>query len=306
LRRNAVSNSEEKDMAEQNPDPRRGRSKKRGAAKRAKTLEFVERLDQIAKGHPASRLLVDMAQDAGMEIFRKQAAQLRRLWHELGKMRQKRDGVRDRLMSLVHAITTTPPLLPRIAGRPAVAHDELRQTFAQLQSRDFPDLALLLHDRIGRSDVARYQRFLVDEILIKGSRMLLEYLIHHVSEASSAEVETSFLGRLRDHIAGSLCHMLAKKAGYQMTPDAGKRRDALIDRSLAWLADLLTATPPGRLIAPLSGSPFDPARHEPTAGRPSEGELKVTAMLFPGYLVCGEVPAVAEKAMVFTAKAGES
>ncbi len=293
-------------MAEQLPDPRRGRSKKRGGGKPAKALEFVERLDQIAKGHPASRLLVDMAQDAGLELFRKQTVQLRKLWQEVGRIRQKRDQLHDRMVSLLHALTTTPPLLPRMDGRVPVPPEELQHVYMQLRANDYPSFAHLLHDEIKRSDVLAYQRLLTEEILIKGSRMLLEYLLHHASEPSSSETETTFLGRLRDHIAGALNHTLAKKKGYQMTLEVGKQRDTLIDRSLAWLADLLTATPPGRLLAPLPDSPFDPARHEPLAGRPDEGKLKVATTLFPGYMMCGEVQTVVEKALVYTEEVGES
>jgi hypothetical protein len=176
----------------------------------------------------------------------------------------------------------------------------LRRTFAELKTRDFPVLAQTVHDRVGRADVVAYQRFMVDEILVKGSEVLVEYLIRRRGEPTSPEAESTFQGRLRDHIAGNLCHGLAKKVGYQMTADVGQQRDAVIDRSIGWLADLLTATPPGRLLVPPPDSPFDPRLHEPMANQPETGALKVAAILFPGYVVGGEPQTVAEKALVYT------
>jgi hypothetical protein len=152
--------------------------------------------------------------------------------------------------------------------------------------------------------VIAFQRFLVDEILVRGSRILVEHLLRNAEQPWDEAQQAEFFDKLRDHIAGNVCQGLARKVGYQMTPDAGMQHEALIRQSLTFLADLLTADPPGRLLIPLADSPFDPQRHEPIAGRPASGELKVTAMLFPGYLIRGNPERVEEKARVYTERIG--
>jgi hypothetical protein len=291
-------------MADRVPDPNKKRSGKR-SRKSVKTLEFIQRLDQIALSYPAVRLMVDMARDAGLEIFRKQERMVRRLTLEVKRLRKKRHLLHDRLVQLLHELTTGPVVLPRPSGRPPVAHEELLRTFRRLQTQDFPRLAQTLHEHAGRSTATAYQRFLVDEILINGSRVLVEYLLRQVNRQASAIEEADFLHELQDHLAGNVVNGLAKKADYKVTPDVAKLCGQLIALSVSFLDDLLTATPPARLLIPLPGSAFAPDRHEATPGRPSTGTLKVTATLFPGYLICGNPETVAEKARVYT-EYGES
>jgi hypothetical protein len=287
-------------MPEQLPDPRRTGAKKRASRKPEKTLEFADRLDQLAKSYPATRLMVDLARDAGLEVFRKQARQIRRLAHEVTRMRKKRNQLHDRLVEMLHEVTTHTIILPRPPGRPVVDHEALLTTFRRFKAADFPALAQLLHDRIGRGEVVAYQRFLVDEVLITGSRILAEHLIRHASQPATPETEAAFARTLHDHIAGNVLDGLAKKVSYQMTPDEGQPLGVLIRDVLVFLEELLTASPPLRLIVTRPDSPFDPARHEPIHGRPSEGALTVTATLFPGLVRYGPDDRVEEKALVYT------
>jgi hypothetical protein len=291
-------------MADKVPDPNKARAGKR-ARKPAKTLEFVQRLDQMALTYPAVRLMVDMARDAGLEIFRKQEKMIRRLSRELKRQSKKRHMLHDRLVQLLHELTTGPAVLSRPSGRSPVEHDEMLKTFRKLQSQEFPALARSLHEHAGRSSANAYQRFLVEEILMNGSRVLVEYLLRRMNRRPSAEEEAEFFQELRDHLAGNVINGLAKKADYKVTPELGKQCEQLIAHSLPFLDHLLTATPPGRLLIPLPGSAFDPNRHEPIPGRPSSGQLKITATMFPGYLVCAETERVEEKARVYT-EYGES
>jgi hypothetical protein len=287
-------------MAEPHPDPVPRRGQKGSRRKRSKTEEFLQRLDHISTAHPPARLLVDLARDAALEAYRKKAEKSRRLAADLDRMRRKRDVLNNRLVAVLHELTTGTVLLPRPPGPPPVDHDALLAAFRRLRSTEFPALAQTLHDRAGRADVAAFQRFLVDEILIKGSRIVVEHLLRHAGQTDGG-VEMRFREQIRDHIAGHVDQGLARKVGYQMTADVGRDRNVLIERSIAFLTDLLTAAPPGRLLAPLPEDPFDPLRHEATPGRPAEGNVQVLATLFPGYLIREDPDRVVEKALVFTA-----
>ncbi len=269
------------------------------------TLVFVQSLHQISTSFPAVRLMVDMARDAGLELFRKQDKTIRKLAREWKKLSKKRHMLHDHLVQLLHELTTGPGVLPRPSDRSPVEHEELLKTFRKLQSQDFPALARSLHEHAGRSSAAAYQRFLVEEILTNGSRVLVEYLLRQVNRRPSAEEEAEFFHELRDHLAGNVVIGLAKKADYKVSPELAKQCEQLIAHTLRFLDDLLTATPPGRLLIPLPGSAFTPDRHEAIPGRPSTGQLKITAMMFPGYLVCAEPERVEEKARVYT-EYGES
>ena len=208
-------------------------------------------------------------------------------------------------MEVLRRLTTTQAVLPAPAGRPAVGQETLLATFRQLKTQDFPALAATLHDQIGKADVLAYQRFLMDEILIKGSWMLVEHLVRHAGEQRTAEADSEFTGQLRDHIAGSVSKGLVRKVGFQMTAEVGRQRDALIAGAIEFLDDLLTAAPPGRLLLPRLGSPFDPERHEPIPGCPEAGERKITATLFPGCVVFEEgEQRVREKALVYIEPVG--
>jgi hypothetical protein len=291
-------------MPDKFPEPKEGRAGKR-ARKSVKTLEFIQRLDQMAQSYPPVRLMVDMARDAGLEIFRKQEKAIRRLTRELKRQSKKRHMLHDRLVQLLHELTTGPAVLPRPTGRSPVEHDDLLRTFRRLQTQDYPALAKTMHENAGRSTASAYQRFLVDEILVGGSRVMVEFLLRRVKDPPSARDEAEFLRELRDHISGNVVKGLASKADYKVTPDMGKLCDQLIGNSLTFLAHLLTATPPGRLLIPLPGSAYSPDHHEPIPGRPTTGTLKITATMFPGYLICANPDRVEEKARVYT-EYGES
>jgi hypothetical protein len=291
-------------MAEQLPDRGKGGGKKRRGSRSAPNQEVFQRLAQIAKSHPPARLLVDLARDAALDAFRKQTVQVRRLVGELAKAKKKRDLLHHRLIEVLHDLATGPVVLPAPAGRPTATHEQLLAAFRELRSKSFPDLAGTLHARVGRADPAVFQRFLADEILIKGSRILVEHVIRNAGRPRTPKQEQEFTSQLRDHIAGKVCQGLARKVGYQMTPEGGQLLEQLLTPALAFLADLMTASPPGRLLIPLPGASFDPKRHEPIPGRPAEGQLKVTATLFPGYFVRGDPERVEEKAQVYTEQVG--
>jgi hypothetical protein len=285
-------------MAESHRDPSHRPGKKPSGKRRSSTEEVLQRLDHIAQAHPPARLLVDLARDAAVEAFRRKKERTVGLAAEVLRMRKKRDVLHNRLLAVLHELTTGAVLLPRPPGPPPRSHDELLESFRGLRDADFPALAQALHERVGRADVAAFQRFLVDEILIKGSRLVVEHLLCYAG--SDAAEEEQRRQQIRDYVAGHVNQGLARKVGFRMTADVGLDRDVLIDRSIALLAELLTATPPGRLLVPFPQDSFDPARHEASLGRPADGDAVVLATLFPGYLIHDDPPRVVEKALVFT------
>jgi hypothetical protein len=286
-------------MAGNNPESRSGSGGKR-SRKPAALVEVLHLLDRIHKDHPAARLDADLARDAVLDLYRKLGSQLQRAVAKLRSAQKKRDQLHDRLVEVLHDLATGPMPLPPVPGRAAVPHEQLAEQFRQLKTKDFPALAGRLQTAVGRSGVPAYQRFLVEEILLKGSRILAEHLLRHAGTDASrtAEGEAQFLAQLRHHVAGNVARGLARKVAFQVSPEFGADIDTLIGRSLGTLLDLMTATPAGRLLLPADQAAFDPSVHEPSPGRPAVG--KVRATLFPGYLVLESPPRVVEKALVFT------
>jgi hypothetical protein len=284
--------------------PAKKTSKKSRARKRpSPSQELMQLLGRIAANHPTARLEVDLARDAALEAFHRLHRDFTKLSHfvrRLYRARKQRTELQGRLVRLLHELSTGSVLLPRPAGRPALPHEPLLEVYRRLRGHDMPEMARTLQAAVGRKDAATYLRFLAQEVLIKGAWSLAEQLLRHGHEPFNAEREKEFMERLRHHVAGKVCQGLARKAGYQVTPEVGKQLDVVIDRSLWLLQDLLLAAPEGRLIVPRDGSAFDPARHEAAPGRPHEGALRIRATLFPGYAVVGPDARVVEKALVYT------
>jgi hypothetical protein len=264
--------------------------------------EVLQQLEAMKSDASASgvRLHADLARDTVEELFGKLRLQLRNQARQIRRLQDRSDKWRYRLTELLHDLSTGPVILPRAAAHPPASHEQLIETFRQLERGDFLELAKTLHDAAGASDVPAYLRFLVDEILVKGSRIVAEHLVRHASGAHPPQEENEFMERLRNHVAGNVCQGLARLVNYQVTPEVGEHLDRVIVTVLHFLNDLLTATPPGRLLISYDDSPFDPERHQPIHGRPSTGDLKVSATLFPGYVILSDPPQVVEKAQVYT------
>ncbi len=261
--------------------------------------EVLAELDRIKQDTSPGevRLHADLARDAVVEVFRQVQERLRHLSKRRRKLKRQRHNLRARLVDLLHELSTGPVVLPRRPGRPLAGHEWLTATYRRLREVDFPGLALAIHEASGKKNTATFQLLLMEEVLVRGSRVLAEQLVR-LGGTLPAEDET-FLNRLRDHIAGKVCSRLARQMGYPVTPLLGKQLHGLIGLALPFLEGLLTAAPPGRLIVPRPGSRFDPARHEPIGGQRSTGELKVTETLFPGYVILSDPPRVVERAQVY-------
>lgn len=281
---------------------RSGKGQQNGPRRRppAVVTEFVRLLDEIRPDQSAARLKFDMARDAGLEGFRELLSQLQRAQLRLARTRRRRNVIHSRLMGILGDLATGPVRLPRPAGLPPVTQEQVEQAYHELREKDYPATAEALHAAIGQSDVLAFQRFLVEEALVKGNVILVEHLVRYGVHPRPAEQELHFLDDLRHHMAGVIGHALAKQTGYLVTPEVGVGVDALLGKTLRFLVDLLTSEPPIRLLAPTMGSDYDAARHEPTPGRPDTGTLQVRATVFPGLLVYADPPRVLAKAQVFT------
>jgi hypothetical protein len=293
-------------MPGQRPQPQRRAGGRKRVKPPAAVAEFVHLLGQIHPSEAASRLQLDMARDAGLEVFRKLLHQIERLRGKLDRARLKRHIAQDRQLGLLQALAAAGVVLPRPAGLPAVGQEELETTFRELGDRDFAELAQALHQAAGQSDILAYRRFLVEEVLVQSYFILVEHLVRKAARGRGEVNEDRFLEDLRHHLAGKVYRKLARQTGYQITPDVGGQFDALLVRSLRFLDDLLTSQPPGRLILPALGSDFDPNQHEPIAGRPDTGTLIVRATIFPGYVVLSDPPRVVARARVYTKQIAHS
>jgi hypothetical protein len=263
--------------------------------------DLLGQLDRMKQDPTASevRLRADLARDSAQELFVKMRRQLRKQQIQIRKLHERSERWRNRLTDLLHELCSGPVVLPPVPGSKPASHDELTAGFRKLKNEDVAGLAQTLRAAVGAGDLPAYQLFLVEEIVVKGCCIVAEHLIRLASSPAVAS-EREFMDRLRHHVAGNVRHGLARRLNYKLTPEVGKDLDAVIASALRLLEDMLTASPPGRLLLPREGSPFDPQRHEALSGRPSTGDLKVKVTLFPGYVILGEPPVVAEKAVTYT------
>ncbi|HKB41715.1 MAG TPA: hypothetical protein VKD72_35145, partial [Gemmataceae bacterium] len=252
-------------MPGERPEPRlRARGKIKAALK-----EFVHLIEKIQPEKAATRLQLDMARDAGLDACGKMLARIQRLERRLARTRGKRDAARNRLLTLLHELAAGPVIFPRPVGLPPIDPEQLERTFDELRLNDFPTLARVLQGATQQAEVLGYERYLVEEIFQKGSAILAEHLIRESRRPHPVEDEVEFLDALRHHIAGNVHQTLARQTGYQVTQEVAGQVDAVLVRTLRWLLDMLTISPPRRLILPAMGSDLDPAEHEVIPGRPA-------------------------------------
>jgi hypothetical protein len=268
----------------------------------SKLDEALAQLEQIKQDTSLinARIHADDVRDALLEF---NTAVQREMQHQLGrkrKLKKQRRELRERLLDLLQDLSTGSVILPRPPGRGVVEHEQLLAIYQQLRTQDFPDLARRIHEVAGRGSVPAHQRFLSKEVLIHGSRMLVEHLVRLAATERKKANEEVFLVRLRNHLANKVRSGLARKVGYQMTPEVAHQLDAMLVVVLTFLMDLLTTTPAGRLLVPRDRCAFDPHQHEPVEGQGGESGERVKATLFPGYVVIGTPPRILAKALVIT------
>jgi hypothetical protein len=263
------------------------------AANKTPLAEVLQRLDQIVRGHPNARLVVDMARDATNEAARHQAKQL----EAARRLRRQRDRARRHSAHLLDALAAAPVVPP--AGARLTAQEVL-QTYRQLRNEQFPAAARTLHDLAGRGEARDFQLILVARILRKGQRMLAEATLRQPDADRAA-----FRDRLRDHLGRKLVKLLNREAGCRVNPGTGAMLNELMRRSLALLDDLVMTNPPVRLVWPQPGQPFDPALEERGGGKPGNERRLVRAVLFPGLRAFDPLPMLLERAVVATAHAPE-
>src|SRR5262249_50913480 len=147
---------------------------------------FVRLMGQLHPSEAATRLQLDMARDAGLEAFRRLARQAKRFRARLGRAREKRRPAPEQLRGVLHDPAPGPVALPRPAGAAPVPQDQVLAAFHRLATDDFPALAQALHEAVGRVSAVSYQCFLVEEVLAKGTYILIERLLRHAARGRSS------------------------------------------------------------------------------------------------------------------------
>lgn len=215
------------------------------------------------------------------------------------ELQKERDDYHKQLTRLLRALASGPVVLPRLPGRPVVQHDQLLMTYQQLRNQEFPNLAQTLRADAGKGKMFDYRSILATEVIVKGTWYLAECLVLLGSDPS---VEEEMFRRLKGRFAERVEKKVAQyiKGYYRLPPEGDQHLDRLLDTVLCFLTDLLTATPPGRLLLPRDGSLFDPAQHEPIDYTPNTEKLTVKKIIFPGYMVLDCPPRILAKAQVYT------
>src|SRR5262245_25044185 len=164
-------------------------------------VEVLHRLDQIARSHPNTRLMVDLARDATNEAARQQVKQL----ETARRLRRQRDRARRHAAQLLDALAAAPVVPP--AGAQLTAEAVLGP-YRQLRNEQFPAAARVLHDLAGKGEARDFQLILTERILRKGQRTLAEATIRKPGSDRAA-----FRDRLRDHLGRKLVKHLNREAG---------------------------------------------------------------------------------------------
>jgi hypothetical protein len=260
---------------------------------KAPLVEVLHRLDQIARTHPNTRLVVDMARDATNEAARHQVKQL----EGARRLRRQRDRARRHAAQLLDALAAA-PVVPLTGAR--LPAQEVLQPYRQLRNEHFPSAARVLHEIAGKGEARDFQLILVERILRKGARTLAEAMLRKPDTDRAA-----FRERLRDHLGRKLVRLLNREAGCRVNPEAGAMLNELMRRSLTLVDDLLLTNPPVRLFWPQAGQPFDPVLEERGGGKPGNDRRQVRAVLFPGLRAYDPGPMLLERAVVATVHATE-
>jgi hypothetical protein len=255
--------------------------------------DVLRHLDHLQAAAPELGELVEVLRAALLSEQQRSAQRERAL-------RFERDTYRARLTRALHGLVSGGAFLPRLPGRAAVGHDVLAQTYRQLKVQDFLNLAQALHQSSGQGSPLAYQIFLVREVLVTGGELLAERLVRRALPGVGPTDEAGMRAAVGQFVLQKVCQSLEQKSGTKAPPEMAEHLRGVIDRSLGFVADLLTANPPGWLLLPNVGCAFDPNLHEAPYGRPASGDLEVTALLFPGYVVRRNPEQVVEKATVYT------
>jgi hypothetical protein len=258
------------------------------AGPRPPLIEVQQRLDQIVRGHPAARLLVDMARDATNEAARQQAGML----SSVRRLRRQRDRGRQQAGKILDALAASPVMLRPRTDLPTEA---VLDPYRQLRQDGYPAVAKSLHELAGKGEARDFQVILVDQVLRLGQRTLTEAMLRKPDD-DRAELRE----RLRHHLGGRLLKRLARAAGCRVTPPVGAQLDGLVGRTLTLLEDLLATNPSVRLFWPEVGEHLDASLHERGGGKAAVERRSVRAVLFPGLRAFGPMPGVLQKALVAT------
>jgi hypothetical protein len=266
----------------------------RGDRRRRDKPNPLHILEGVIRDYPDTAPDLDLVRSALLKVQRRAQERTRLLAAQGRHFKRGRDSARARLDALLHAAAGGVVVLPKSSAAPTA--DELRHAFHELKSREFPALAHAVKARTRRSSVGDLERLLGREVLIVAACLAAERAVVRGPDWAAGGDGAEARLPLRQAVARTAGRRLRRKAGLKTLGPIEGQLNLLVERSLRFAIDLLAAG--GRLLAPAPGARFDPLRHEAMPGRPSEGDLVVRALLFPGFAV-GAEPA-AEKAVVYT------
>lgn len=190
--------------------------------------------------------------------------------------------------------------LPPRTGRSRPAH-LLVQDFFNLRNQEFLSLAQLMHEQLGQHSAVGWQIVLTDGLFQTGLPGFFHRLLQRRFPASPVEEaeEARLLYEQRDETLVGLRERITRETATGVEAGIAFLLETVVAKTLLLVWDLLTTAPPGWLLLPSPGDPFDPAQHQGIPGRPTVN-ARVTGLIFPGYQLRNAPDKVVEKALVYT------
>ncbi len=190
-------------------------------------------------------------------------------------------------------------LPPRIGLVPRPGHLVV-QDFFNLRNQEFLGLAQYLQAQCSTFSPVGWQMLLTEYIFEEHLPVVLESLLLRPFPAAGLS-DSDAAQWLDDHCRRAvlaLMERITQKGGRVLDPGVDSLLWRVTEQALKVTWDVLTATPPGWLILPVRGERYDPGLHQVIPG--DEGNPRITAVIFPGYVQRRSSGGVVEKAQVYT------
>jgi hypothetical protein len=243
--------------------------------------ELLHCIEQLGPAEGPRRLQLDLIRDAAMELNSSLQRRIAKAEARVGRRDKKLRRLQRRWRHLLADLADGPTRFTQPADWPATSNAELLALYEQLLNRDYPAAVALLRDVSG-GRASQCLRLLVEQVLIQGRLLLVEYLARQGSQQPNGESTDRFLDRLGQYLLRKVGKSLARQTGFAMSAEVSGRLNGLIQESLQLLLGLFVSEPVMRLVVPSTGQPFDSACHEASASRPLPANPVVAAILFPG------------------------
>lgn len=223
----------------------------------------------------------------------------------LEALQRERDELSRRLSEALALVAQAQTGAYSRGGMAEAQHDHLAQELRDLKLQDFQGVCIRLYDfwktnkrteerqQVQRAyALVQFRNQLADQILVKGmARLLL------AQESGDPKADRE---QVRRGIQDALLEKFRLNKHQDLLPEGlldGLR--AAIGKGLDFLRAMTMATPPGYLLVPPPGAPFNPDHHEAVVGCPTNSGVKVKLTAFPGYLPLFS-SRVLERALVYT------